>query len=67
MQGESGKLSHPPATVIFTLRLWREGLGPDRCEWRGEVKNVQTGEVRYFRRWEEIADLVPAMVPNQLP
>lgn len=64
MQSESQKLPHPSATAIFTLRLWQEELGQDQCEWRGEVKNVRTGEVRYFRRWEEIADLVPAMVPE---
>ena len=47
---------------IFTLRLWHEPLGNAEGEWRGEVKNISTGEVRYFRTWEEIAALVPAML-----
>jgi hypothetical protein len=64
MNCESHHPPHPSATVIFTLRLWQEGLGQGLCEWRGEVKNVQTGEVRYFRSWAEIAALVPAMLPD---
>ena len=51
----------PPAN-LFTLRLWQEPLVDDRSEWRGEVKYLFTGEVRYFRRWEEIATLVPEML-----
>ena len=51
-----------PPTNIFTLRLWHEPLGQDSGEWRGEVKNISTGEVRYFRTWEEIAELVPEML-----
>ena len=54
--------SRSPSTNLFTLRLWQEPLGDDRCEWRGEVKHLLTGEVRYFRRWEEIATLVPEML-----
>ena len=55
-------ISRSPPTVIFTLRLWQEPLDHDRSEWRGEVKNLSTGEVRYFRKWEEIAALVPKML-----
>ena len=40
--------------VISTLivRAWRErdGEAPERSEFRGEVRNVVTSEVRYFRR-----------------
>ncbi len=54
--------SRSPPTNLFTLRLWLEPLGDDRREWRGEVKHLVTGEVRYFRRWEEIATLVPEML-----
>jgi len=51
-----------PLTNLFTLRLWLEPLGDDRYEWRGEVKHLFTGEIRYFRRWEEIATLVSEML-----
>lgn len=60
------ELSRSPPAIIFTLRLWQEPLGHGRNEWRGEVKNVYTGEVRYFRRWEEIAELLPAMLEGGL-
>ena len=56
--------SRPPPTVLFTLRLWRETLDETRCEWRGAVKNLTTGEVRYFRNWQEISVLVPNMLPD---
>ena len=62
MHGQS--LSTP--TTLFTLRLWQEPLGNGQSEWRGEIKNLTTGEVRYFRRWEEIAGLVVAMLVENL-
>jgi hypothetical protein len=34
---------------FFTLRLWQEALDAEQYEWRGEVKNTTTGELRYFR------------------
>ncbi|HRW09321.1 MAG TPA: hypothetical protein P5121_29675 [Caldilineaceae bacterium] len=48
--------------VIFTLRLWREPIDDDQHEWRGELKNLTTGEVRYIRLWEEIAQFIPTML-----
>ena len=56
------QVSRSPPTAILTLRLWREPLGNDRSEWRGEIKHLTTGETRYFRRWEEIVELLPAML-----
>lgn len=59
------EISRSPPTVLFTLRLWQEPLDETRSEWRGEVKNLSTGESRYFRHWEEIAVLVPKMIDNE--
>ncbi len=59
------EISRAPPSALFTLRLWREELDSQRSEWRGEVKNLATGEVRYFRRWEEIADLVQRMLDSE--
>lgn len=36
---------------LFTLRLWREGLGGGQTELRGKVQHVSSGEARYFRDW----------------
>jgi hypothetical protein len=36
-------------THLFTLRLWCEELGQGQIEWRGRIKHLGSGEVRYFR------------------
>ena len=56
------RAARSPPTVILTLRLWHEPVGPDQGEWRGEIKNLSTGEIRYFRRWDEIATLARRMM-----
>ena len=33
------------------VRVWLEDLGNGKAEWRGQVKHVMSGEVRYFRDW----------------
>jgi len=48
----------------LTLRLWREPLGNDRSEWRGEIKHLATKEVRYFRTWDELPQLVATMLDD---
>ncbi len=60
------EISRSPPTNIFTLRLWHEPLSEGKGEWRGEVKNIATGEVRYFRKWDEIAVLVAEMLYDGL-
>jgi len=57
--------AHPPAhSHLFTVRLWREDLGRGQSEWRGEVHEVVSGEVRYFREWPTLLTLVQAMLPK---
>lgn len=36
-------------THLFVMRLWREEIGPQRDEWRGQVVSVENGEERAFR------------------
>jgi hypothetical protein len=58
--------AHPPAhSHLFTVRVWREDLGEGQTEWRGEVQEVVSGEVRYFRDWPTLPALVQAMLPKQ--
>jgi hypothetical protein len=47
---------------LITLRLWQEVIDGDLWEWRGEVKNTNTGETRYFRDWQALADLLPTLL-----
>lgn len=42
------------ASHLFTVRLWREDLGDDHVEWRGQVQHVLSGEAHYFREWREL-------------
>lgn len=52
-------------TYLFTVRVWLEDLGEGQREWRGEVQEVKSGEVRYFREWPTLVALLQAMLPKQ--
>ncbi len=55
--------AHPPArSHLFTLRVWREDLGHSQTEWRGEVRDVESREVRSFRDWSTLLTIVQAML-----
>lgn len=58
------KDSRSLSPVLFTVRLWQEDLGDGQVEWRGEVKNLTSGEVRYFRQWSLLARLLPRMIDD---
>jgi len=58
------EMPRPPPAIVMTLRLWQEVIDPQQSEWRGEIKNLATGEVRYFRAWGEIAEIVANMLSN---
>jgi hypothetical protein len=53
----------PSRSHLFTVRLWREDLGHSQSEWRGEVQEVESREVRYFRDWPMLLTLLQAMLP----
>jgi hypothetical protein len=55
----------PSHSHLFTLRVWREDLGHSQSEWRGEVHDVVSGEIRYFREWPTLAAIVQAMLAEQ--
>lgn len=46
----------PYRLELFTLRMWQEQLDAEQSEWRGEIKNTRTGEVRYFRSAASLYD-----------
>ncbi len=55
--------AHLPArSHLFTVRVWREDLGHSQSEWRGEVRDVESREVRYFRDWSTLLTIVQAML-----
>jgi hypothetical protein len=46
----------------FTLRLWLEVIEGEQVEWRGELRNTSTGEIRYFRQGPMLLDLLTVMM-----
>ncbi|UCC77204.1 MAG: hypothetical protein JSW37_02240 [Anaerolineales bacterium] len=50
---------------LFTVRLWQEGLGGGRSEWRGQVRHVSSGETSYFRDWPTLVSLLIKMLSRQ--
>lgn len=44
------------------VRVWMEDLGDGKAEWRGQVKHVTSGEVRYFRDWTTLISHLRAML-----
>lgn len=53
-----------PPTHLFMVRVWLEDLGDGKTEWRGQVKHVLSGEVRYFRDWAALAVYLKEMLPG---
>ena len=54
--------SKPPHSHLFTVRVWQEDLGEGQTEWRGQVRLVISGDVRYFREWSALVPLLATML-----
>ena len=50
---------------LFTLRVWQESLGEQRTEWRGRIKNLDSGEVRFFRNATTLYRVMLQMLPEE--
>lgn len=63
----SGETPHP-RTHLFVVRVWLENIGDAKAEWRGDVKQVLSGEVRHFREWitliEHLKDMLAGSESN---
>jgi hypothetical protein len=51
---------------LFMIRIWLEELGDGKSEWRGQVKHVMSGEVRYFRDWNVSTSHIQAMLEDKM-
>ena len=51
-------------TNLFLVRVWMENLEGGNTEWRGQVKHVQSGEVRYFRNLVALVECFQAILPG---
>lgn len=45
-------------SCVFIVRTWTEARGEHWEELRGMVRELQSGETRYFRTWEELLAFV---------
>lgn len=54
--------SKPPRSHLFTVRVWQEDLSEGQTEWRGQVRLVTSGDVRYFREWSALVPLLVTML-----
>ncbi len=52
----------PGHSELFTLRVSAEPLNDGQVEWRGSVRHVLTGEVRYFRNWPMLVECLANML-----
>ena len=48
-----------PQSQLFTIRVWQEAEADDQIQWRGKLRHIPSGEIRYFRGW---AALIPLML-----
>ncbi len=51
-----------PHLYLFTLRVWEEGLGEGKTEWRGRVQDVTSGEIVFFRDWPGLVSTVERLI-----
>lgn len=56
-----------PGAVTLVVRLWFEGSDaePAEGEWRGEVKQVPSGRVFYFRGLDGLVERVRAVIEQE--
>ena len=54
----------PNGSNIFVLRVWLEELGNGQSEWRGQLQQVSSGEVHYFRDWQTMIGYLMEMLPS---
>ena len=55
----------PPRSHLFAVRVWEEETEVDQTEWRGRVQLFTSGEVRYFRDWTALAQLLIEMLSQK--
>jgi hypothetical protein len=45
--------------------MWQEDLGHGHLEWRGKVQHVMSGEVFYFREWQDLIVRLKLLLEQQ--
>ncbi len=50
---------------LFVVRTWTEETGDQLHELRGMVRDVHSGETRYFHCWKELVAFVAMLIETQ--
>ena len=65
----SSKLANKQSRITFILRLspvQADGRGPGEIDWRGQLQDVQTGELTPFQGIGALSDLLRNKLPSSL-
>jgi hypothetical protein len=60
----TNRTGQPTQTAFFVLRVWEEGIGVGRVEWRGEILHVDSDTIRSFEDWPELVELIAQSLPG---
>ncbi len=55
------------SSSLFTVRIWREIVGENQQEWRGQVEHVLSGKAGYFRGWPMLITFLEEAFAAQEP
>jgi hypothetical protein len=52
---------------VFLVRMWVQGGGDDRAgrEWRGSVREVDTGQLYYVTGTRDVADFIASRLADR--
>ena len=53
----------PHGSKVFVLRVWLEELGNGQSEWRGQLQQVSSDDVHYFRNWQTLLSYLSSLFP----
>lgn len=51
---------------LFTIRVWLETDADNQRQWRGKLRHVPSGEIRYFRGWAALIPLILDMLNRSI-
>lgn len=54
MNATSKRSQHLTRSQAFVMHIWREDIGCPIPEWRGRVRHLACGDMRYFRDWRTL-------------
>ena len=50
---------------LYTLRVWVVRKDSETAEWRARLQDTQSGEVIYFRNWQEFVEHMQNTLQDQ--